>query len=743
MVSDLVRGNQLLRSGKLEEAVDAFQKAIAHHPHFHWSHYKLGEALEQLGRLEEARVAYQKATDLNPSLDKLAPELESVNSIENSDINSSNLGKKAIKAIFKLSDEQSTIKLEPNYVWMTFEVHGEQIYQLKGKISSDSLGYNLALFQLQLLDGDKNIIEGPYEGFPLSPSAGYFKYIPISSPTMSEFLINIKTLPNTCYIKGGFRTWRTTDAPVYLESQLEIVNCYELGGVYDQIWNLFNQSFINLDNNDSTQDTHYESENIDHQIIANTYFNETTKYQEVKLESMDSREMYPWLKSLEIENCVQFLENIHKCRQYQAKSNQYIHDFKLNAIKNGYLESVCPWSGEILKSNQSFLINNYSCWLFYRFIGHQVFYLIVGLYGGHKIGLYFPSVELIIYFINTGFTGVCNTFKSYVVSRWRDVINYLSDKNSKDLVGITGVMGHFGHTVLNEYSSYHELSEKNLLINFKKYMVAGAHEFIPFDKLFPEVNQDNLIRKPERNSCLQMFEYAIKNNYFIIRPTNGGYNLNRGLAKRICSASVKSSSETCLQEIEVAKKYFPVLWFEIKPRHRTWLNQAEGMAKIANRLYSDYPNLAIIFAGWSCLDSDNSSDNMWIEKDQQVVQESQGLIDPNIPTLAIVGHKIYEKIAWAGAADIHIVTYGSGLIFASIANKPSVIHANTGWYPVESIEKQMKAYHPGLVDMSVVPIENITEDQPEVHFHGRNYYCNWEGIYHEIVKLLNALNQKA
>ncbi|ULB45219.1 tetratricopeptide repeat protein [Limnospira fusiformis KN01] len=29
MVSDLVRGNQLLRSGKLEEAVDAFQKAIA------------------------------------------------------------------------------------------------------------------------------------------------------------------------------------------------------------------------------------------------------------------------------------------------------------------------------------------------------------------------------------------------------------------------------------------------------------------------------------------------------------------------------------------------------------------------------------------------------------------------------------------------------------------------------------------------------------------------------------------
>ncbi|MDV7391024.1 tetratricopeptide repeat protein [Arthrospira platensis SPKY1] len=65
MVSDLVRGNQLLRSGKLEEAVDAFQKAIAHHPHFHWSHYKLGEALEELGRMKEATESYHRAMELH------------------------------------------------------------------------------------------------------------------------------------------------------------------------------------------------------------------------------------------------------------------------------------------------------------------------------------------------------------------------------------------------------------------------------------------------------------------------------------------------------------------------------------------------------------------------------------------------------------------------------------------------------------------------------------------------------
>ncbi|WP_315646805.1 tetratricopeptide repeat protein [Limnospira sp. PMC 1042.18] len=62
------QGNKLLRSGKLEEAVNAFQKAIAHDPSFHWYHYKLGQAFKELGRLEEAKAAFQKAFELKPDL---------------------------------------------------------------------------------------------------------------------------------------------------------------------------------------------------------------------------------------------------------------------------------------------------------------------------------------------------------------------------------------------------------------------------------------------------------------------------------------------------------------------------------------------------------------------------------------------------------------------------------------------------------------------------------------------------
>ncbi|MGI0501000.1 tetratricopeptide repeat protein, partial [Limnospira platensis] len=66
-MSDLLRGNQLLRNGKLEESVAAFQGAIAHNPNFHWSHYKLGEALEKLGHLDAAQAAYRQAMRLKNS----------------------------------------------------------------------------------------------------------------------------------------------------------------------------------------------------------------------------------------------------------------------------------------------------------------------------------------------------------------------------------------------------------------------------------------------------------------------------------------------------------------------------------------------------------------------------------------------------------------------------------------------------------------------------------------------------
>ena len=54
-------GNEYLRQGKLDEAIEAYQVSIELNPNFHWAYYKLGDVLKRKGQIQEAEEAYQKA----------------------------------------------------------------------------------------------------------------------------------------------------------------------------------------------------------------------------------------------------------------------------------------------------------------------------------------------------------------------------------------------------------------------------------------------------------------------------------------------------------------------------------------------------------------------------------------------------------------------------------------------------------------------------------------------------------
>ncbi|MEG3969487.1 TIGR04372 family glycosyltransferase [Microcoleus sp. T2B6] len=59
--------NELLRSGKVEEAIASYREAISLNPNFYWSHHNLGEALAKQGLLAAAVASYRKAIELNPN----------------------------------------------------------------------------------------------------------------------------------------------------------------------------------------------------------------------------------------------------------------------------------------------------------------------------------------------------------------------------------------------------------------------------------------------------------------------------------------------------------------------------------------------------------------------------------------------------------------------------------------------------------------------------------------------------
>ena len=69
------QANQLLREGKLEEAVVAYRLAIEQNPQFYGGYQNLGETLGKLGRLDEAVEMYRKAIELKPSASWLHQDL--------------------------------------------------------------------------------------------------------------------------------------------------------------------------------------------------------------------------------------------------------------------------------------------------------------------------------------------------------------------------------------------------------------------------------------------------------------------------------------------------------------------------------------------------------------------------------------------------------------------------------------------------------------------------------------------
>ena len=60
------QGNTLREMGKLEEAIDSYNQAIALKPNFAEAHYNLGDTLKALGRLNEALASYLRAIAFKP-----------------------------------------------------------------------------------------------------------------------------------------------------------------------------------------------------------------------------------------------------------------------------------------------------------------------------------------------------------------------------------------------------------------------------------------------------------------------------------------------------------------------------------------------------------------------------------------------------------------------------------------------------------------------------------------------------
>nr|WP_234996592.1 hypothetical protein [Planktothrix sp. PCC 11201] len=478
-----------------------------------------------------------------------------------------------------------------------------------------------------------------------------------------------------------------------------------------------------------------------HQNLLNEYGISLANLQLIKKDDLNLEEIYI--------NSFNPTPKVKLSRKYIETVSELWSIYKNNAcckamVETGCIYSVCPFSGKTVKSNQSFYVN-YENWLLmhvYRFIGKEIFYLVIGNTCRGKICIYFPEKEIIIKFspnwlVSNEIDKFINGLKFSLVSSYEKVKFYIENQLPKKLVCDIGFNKNFGHYYWNELSGILYLQSNDILEKIQKFLV-GPKDFFNVEGVFPEIPSDKITKLANTD---EVFQTILDNNYFAVQVND--LFLRQELADRVIQYSLKKCSENpdFLAEVERAKKHFPLLCIQIRSS-RTWVSQVEGNANLIKKLAAEFPNLGVVFDGWGRREVEDALSESMIAQEKAVMEKIIAQTQPNIMTYYTIGKLMYEKVIFLNSIDLYLAPCGSGLTTVQwIGNKPGVLHGNTFFYDqVWAIECTKPSVRENLIPARWIPRDYIISKQQDNS--SSDYDCDWSVIYKEIVKIVRELSPR-
>ena len=470
----------------------------------------------------------------------------------------------------------------------------------------------------------------------------------------------------------------------------------EKGKIYLRIWQALNQAnFKDLEEESSQYPT-----DIDQEAVKQ-YFRQTSQYKIINLTSLSSEDksfIATSGLSLDYLNQNQKLIPVEKVAAEKPPAEEHLLLQQL-AGRDGYLSAVCPSTGQILQSNHSILGTPFL--FYYRFVGDEVFYLVVRRYSFQKEFIYFPGRELIVNlkpdeqlvssakseFHNLGIIPL----KVFSVSYWNNLHQYLSNVEPVEKSAVVGIFSIFHH-LNNELSGIQKMCESGLLDKIDKFWVIGPEYYGGIEEIFPEIPSNKVYRfndwqtggsswRKKNSFFATAANELIKNNSFALKL--GDETVSEQLRDRVLQVSRSKCSANFLAEVAAAKeKRSLLLWVSFRTQARTWVSQIPGIANIVTSLADDFPSLAVVFDGYTRIDIGgklivNAKDEEIIQGEKEVVRQIQALCPQNIQVYDIIGSPMYEVAIWANAVDFCLVPQGSSTTKVRyLVHKPGFIHGN-------------------------------------------------------------------
>ena len=412
---------------------------------------------------------------------------------------------------------------------------------------------------------------------------------------------------------------------------------------------------------------------------------------------------------------------------------------QITILKTGHIYSRCPKSGRIIKSNQSLYIfyGLVKPVYLYRFVGDEVFYLMIGGVGGSKLFAYIPRIELIVLFrsVNIPPEELINKLKAHCVTFFHQVSLYIKDNSPKDIAVIVGDTNNIGHHIWNELSAIQNLCDTGIINKISQVFI-GIHEFLNIEDIFPELSGKVVRFSTERD----FFRLLIENNYISVRVT--GKLIQNQLAERIYRTSVLKCDNDFLEQVErVKQQHFPLLLIQVRTFRLKWLSQIEGLASLIRQLSNNFPNLGIVFDGWSLPERQEHSDIVVskIRQAKACMENIINILPQEIGVYSTIGYPIYKTIIWAHAVSLYVVPMGSGVTIPRwIANKPGVVYGNK--YKFGLFKDQMNSvnsHRENCAPLFSIPLSNIREVTPGGP--ESDYDLDWQVLYKEVMNVLTGV----
>jgi hypothetical protein len=197
----------------------------------------------------------------------------------------------------------------------------------------------------------------------------------------------------------------------------------------------------------------------------------------------------------------------------------------------------------------------------------------------------------------------------------------------------------------------------------------------------------------------------------------------------------KRSTLAAHGDLDALERCKPLLWVGITGQKRSWLEQVEGTAALLNTLQQVFPNLGVVFDGWTPPLESSDYHRKEARKDDRVIQRIiRRLSFQSRQRLGVVaGLPMLEKIRVGQSVDAFVANYTTGsLNVARICEKPGVGHMGRQM----AASKHQHIHH----HTREVPSRYIRDrGAPGTPTGYINYSLPWQVVYNILLDILRGL----